>query len=138
MSTENKKTERSNDYIVLASYSQKPLSQLQTLGEQLSKRFGVEGCKIVTDDKSEAKRGTIKADDVRGKILVGNMIPSYLAQAADEVIEVNCQQFFNTPERFIKEYTDEEIGGLLSYDRSYKVVKTPLSKHLPVGAEKSM
>ena len=121
---------KADNYIVLATYNGKPEEQLKILGELMSERFGVKGCKIITDKPTQA--------DVRGKTIIGSLVPSYLGIAAKEVIEVNTSGFFSIPARMVSKCTDEEKKDLLTYAKSYRITATDIASHEPVVAAESM
>tara|TARA_R110000772_G_scaffold12819_2_gene38465 strand:+ start:4097 stop:4513 length:417 start_codon:yes stop_codon:yes gene_type:complete len=119
-------TPKASGYVVLATYNGKPKEQLDILGKLMAERFGVEGCKIITEKP--------QIDDVRGKTIIGSLVSAYLGLAAKEVIEVNTSGFFDVPARMIAQYTDEEKRELLKYPKSYKVVATTIASHEPAKA----
>jgi hypothetical protein len=118
------------NYIVISSYKGKPQEQLKILGELMSERFGVKGCKIVTETPSTA--------DVRGKTIIGSLVSSYLGIAASEVIEVNTSGFFSVPARMVGKLTEEEKGELLTYAKSYRVTATDVKLHEPKEAKEAV
>jgi len=123
-------------FVILSSYKGKSKEQLQLLGDILAKRYDCVGCKIVVDDRST--KGAISQDDVRGKILVGSMLPNYLAQAAKTCIEVNTTAFYAIPTRIVQKNMDaDEQQALITYDKAYSVKTEDVSKFL-VKPEETM
>lgn len=119
-------TIKNTDYVILATKANAPKQQLDILGKLIAKRFKIEGCKVITDKPT--------AEDCRGKIIVGGYLPSYLGLAAKSCIEINTQEFFGVPARFIKDMTEEETESLLKYPKAYSFK----SLELPKAAEQSM
>jgi hypothetical protein len=133
-------TPKASGYVILANDTRlKSKDQATILADLIQERFGVKGV-VVTNDYSGDKIERVNAtpEQCRGKILIGSLVPSYLAIVAKEVIEVNSTPFFKAPARFIKDFSSEEKSELLTYPKSYKVVATDIKAHEPVVAAETM
>ena len=76
---------------------------------------------IAQADEVEILTKLPSPNDVKDCVLIGNLVPTYIAEKAEFVCEANCMEAFNIPSRFAEQMEAEEFIPMLKFPRAYKV-----------------
>ena len=115
--------------IIISSHKQKSKEMLTILGEA----YKIKSAPLCEDADVEIVTELPNRATVKDAVLIGNMIPNYLATAAKLIVEANATGFFGVPDRFATQLSAQEAADLLTYPKAYQATECEVEAYVEDG-----
>jgi len=118
------KVKKAPKVIILSVYKDKSKEELVKLGEAYKQQFPIaKDAEILTELPKPA--------DVKGCIIVGNLLPTYLIAAAEIALEANASAYWKLPTKIQAMLEVDDVLDMLSFPKALKVKELDVTSYLP-------